>query len=170
LPSATASPVLTSLAYSWAAVFAHNEGANMAAEDLAVRGLALAERTDDNLAVVMAMNPFAQAAFGQGNMALAAERAAAGLKLADRGGPAAATIAFWFSITMLELGNPDRAEQLLAEAPGNTIQTSATCWTHWCWSFCCGSQPVRPLPRRTGLRSCAGRASRRRSPAQARLG
>ena len=116
LPSAAASPVLTSLAYSWAAVFAHNEGANMAAEDLAVRGLALAETTDDNLAVVMAMNPFAQAAFGQGNMALAAERAAAGLKLADRGGPAAATIAFWFSITMLELGDPDRAEQLLAEA------------------------------------------------------
>jgi predicted ATPase/DNA-binding CsgD family transcriptional regulator len=116
LSSAASNPVQISHVCSWAAVFAHNEGADTAAEELATRALGLAEAAGNELAIGFALSQLAWAAMGQGELERAVKLYERGLSSTDTSGPTRAVMTFHLAVTMLELRRPSDAERLIQEA------------------------------------------------------
>ncbi len=116
LPSATSSPLQTSWVCTFAALFAHNEGADMIAEELATRGLELAEAAESEPAIAGALSQLGWAAMGQGDLERAVSLYERGLSYADASGPVRALMSFLLGGIMLELGKSSAAEQLLQQA------------------------------------------------------
>jgi non-specific serine/threonine protein kinase len=116
LLSSAASPATSSLAYSWAAVFAHNEGAYRVTEKLAAHGLALAEQARDENARVHALSQLGQALIGQADLVHAADYLEEALEHGTAGGPLGVIVSGLLAVIMMELDDLPRAEQLLGDA------------------------------------------------------
>jgi non-specific serine/threonine protein kinase len=116
LPSAAAHPACIARALGWASALAYNEGAYAVGEDLAGRALRLAEAAGDEVGIAIAFFELGHMALGQGDVQRAAERFEAGLAYADSSAAMATLNSIRLAEIMLEVGDINRAEELLAQA------------------------------------------------------
>jgi non-specific serine/threonine protein kinase len=116
LASADRHPRASSLASSWGALFAQNEGNRVVMDQLAARGLALALASGDDVAITWARVQAGHAALDRGDLSRAAALYEASLPSAQKSGQLGVVLLRRYCLILLEQGKHARASRALDEA------------------------------------------------------